>query len=73
MRGKIEHSVALTDHNKMLHQKGALEKLCRVLQSENKELRKRLPEFLPSHPLPPSNSVEGLSAPDKEQEPARHA
>lgn len=46
MRGKLEQSVSMTDHNKIRAQKGALEKLCRVLQAEIKELRKRHPRSL---------------------------
>ena len=44
MRGKLEQSVPVVDHGKLRTQKMALEKLCRVLQAENKELRKQLPE-----------------------------
>ena len=46
MRGKLEQSVTIADHNKIRAQKGALEKLCRVLQAEIKELRKRHPRSL---------------------------
>ena len=43
MRGKLEQSVPIADRNKIRAQKGALEKLCRVLQTEIREVRKRVP------------------------------
>jgi len=42
MRSKLESSVTLSSHNQMRAQKNALEKVCRVLQAEVKELRKRV-------------------------------
>lgn len=45
MRRQLEQSIPIADHNRLRAQKVTLERLCRVLQAEVVELRKRLPEL----------------------------